>query len=300
MSDLPEKECEICCGLFTPATARQRYCPECGKNPERAKLQLAIAQTVSRRHAGDTYQVTERICGQCGKSFRFAGPQRFCSAACERQHTVDTAKCAFCGRNLKAAGILVTRGGRHWCSSDCLDKQHWADAEAAGRVRECQRCGKRYIAHSTFGGVFCSRPCYDAARAEGWRAEKEPIVRPTPTTIRVKCPVCGKAFERIYGLSGPACCSKECYQIAYERNRAEAEAARARKLAREGKRTISLCASCRVSYTDCPWMQSDHSRHPVGAVVVNGNVLSCPLFDEAEARRRRKAEEKQNKKENPE
>ena len=50
------KTCEICAAEYDASRANQRYCQECGKNPELARRKLIAAEIRNKEHAGDKYR----------------------------------------------------------------------------------------------------------------------------------------------------------------------------------------------------------------------------------------------------
>ena len=245
-----QKICEICGESYEASRSNQKYCPECGKNPQKISKDYDAAVRANKKHAGDYDRPRERICEQCGKTFLSLYSRRFCSDSCQREHIAQTATCTTCGRRLIDLGIRRERAGIAFCSEACREK-HKKD------LREAR---------------------------EKARAESEP--KQVPGTETLRCLVCHKLFQRPISKD-PYVCSDSCKETFLRRQqerrrRAELEtlkeARRSGKARRKGEGIVSLCAGCKTNYPDCRWVSSGYSAYPIGARVQGGNVLSCPEY----------------------
>jgi ferredoxin len=86
------KICEICGDEFQEVKSNQRYCKDCGKNPERARQHYVKAELTNRIHAGDLYKVKEVRCIECGRTILTTYNKSFCSTACSEKHRIKHAR----------------------------------------------------------------------------------------------------------------------------------------------------------------------------------------------------------------
>lgn len=255
------KTCEICAAEYNASRVNQRFCQECGKNPERARRRYIAAEIRNKENAGDRYKVREYTCKTCGKKTLSTYNRTFCSNTCLQLHIINTAKCPVCGALLASKGRMTGKG---CCSDECRDALALKTAKANGRYRACQQCGKMYIAKED-GGKFCSQPCY-----RQWVSVNK-MDKPKPKPVihtRVKyCPTCGKRFEQS-GAGNQVYCSPECR--------------RAPKPKPTPSSDKNLCITCKTSQAACERFTSKFVYHPKGAVQkkIKGKlvVVSCPKF----------------------
>lgn len=253
------KTCEICAAEYDASRVNQRFCKECGKNPELARRRYIAAEIRNKENAGDRYKVREYTCKVCGKKTLSTYNRTFCSDACLQLHIVNTAKCPVCGDLLVSKGRMTGKG---CCSDECTEAQRLQVAKASGRYRACKQCGEMFIAPQE-QSKFCGVPCYRV-----WVAEKKaarPKEAPHVAARYRSCARCGKRFE-VSG-AGQKYCSPEC---------------RAEKPAKKAKPQGHLCTTCRTSQADCERFTTNFVYHPKGAVQkkVGGKliVVSCPKF----------------------
>lgn len=261
------KICEICRIEFEPITAVQKYCPECGRNPDRTRRQYEYAVRQNKIHAGDLYKPIENECIVCGKSFITTyDSRRFCSNTCQHEYAVNTAACPICGIRLIEKGILTGRG---YCSEECHEKARVQKAILDGRYIECEYCGKKFIRPNE-RSRFCSKACFEAHRIEHRSSparQEEPLpFRLKPGTERT-CPVCKKVFPITPQQSAKRFCSTEC--------RMKAASSSKKKPAKP--QSEHLCSSCRISQANCERFTSGFKVLPQGARtrIVKGQTIVC-------------------------
>ncbi len=152
------KNCEICNGGFSTKNKNQRYCPECGKNPERARRSISKAERINRQHAGDWYKPPAKaICEECGKEFFAIRSKSYCSDICRHSHYVKKSRCPICGTSLWDIGIESEQD--ICCSPECQEKYDIQKAIKEDRYKPCKACKKVFIARNQ-GQTFCCRQCY--------------------------------------------------------------------------------------------------------------------------------------------
>ena len=245
-----QKFCDICGETVESRRSNQKYCPDCGANPRKARSRYSAAVRANKRHAGEYDQPREWVCKQCGKIVLSIYSRSFCSKNCEREYIANDVRCTVCRRKLIDLGIRRERYGIAFCSEACQEVHQKELREAREREREEERL-------------------------------KNP-----PGTETLRCLVCHKLFQRPISKA-PYVCSdscKETFLLRQQERRKRAdlealeEARRAGKARSEKQREgiVSLCAGCKTSYADCRWMSSGYSAYPIGARVQAGNVLSCP------------------------
>lgn len=278
------KECEICGDSFEYAPNR-KYCPDCAKNPEKARKLFEMAQAMIKRHSGETDAPKIKNCKHCGKEFATYFGSGFCSAQCKNQYRIKNAECSCCHVNLYSIGIKIenTTGGVRFCSEECK-KQYYAEKVERNRKRKatiiCEYCEKEFYPQKE-GTVFCCRSCYEKAKAEGWKpaSQKEE---------ERKCKRCHNQFKARITSSIVYC--KECsVQIRLERQKREQERKEKEKLAKqeaerkkleEGIKKNGLCFYCQTSHFNCERMQTNFVYYPKGCKVEKGKVLECPSYTE--------------------
>lgn len=267
------KTCEICGIEFEPTTTTQKYCPECGKNPERTRQKYDSAVRQNKIHAGDLYKPVEIECIVCGKTFMTTYEnRRFCSNTCRREYVVNTATCPVCNIKLIEKGVLTGRG---YCSEECREKARIQKAILDERYIACEHCGKKFIRPNECSR-FCSKACYEAHRMEHRPTparQDEPLpFRIRPETERT-CPVCGKVFPITPQQSSKRFCSIDC------RKRASPP-----KKKTEKRQSGHLCSSCRITQANCERFSSNFKRLPKGArtSVEKGQTIvsECPKYKE--------------------
>ena len=267
------KQCEVCWDKYDETKSYQKYCPACGKDPERARRRYAKAEYINKIHAGDVNKVREGSCTECGKKVLTTYGARFCSTACQENHRMKTARCPMCN------GLLIEKenySGRGYCSGECKGAARLAMAKASGDYVPCENCSKMFI-RSAYSNRFCCRACY-----ENWRdAQQKPKPQLNPATVRQEqraCEGCGAAFTWSRGNSGQRFCSTAC---------------RKQKMKSDKKKEteklnlgvdMHICAVCRTSQADCERFTSNFIYSPEGAngKIINGKyvITTCPKFKE--------------------
>lgn len=272
------KTCEICGDEFEESRANQRFCRECGKNPEKARQRYARAERTVRMHMDGPYPYypKEHTCKECGKKFITGSFTGFCSVECSERHRSKTARCPVCGRLLREGGNF---SGRGYCSEECRTKAHIKAAKERGNYVPCANCGKMFIRHG-YGNRCCSNACrIELKDKETRERESRPAVVWKP--IEAKCLRCGKSFLRGKGNTNQKYCSVECQKEAYkEAHRKPPKQDKPGRL-KPGTET-NICAVCKTPYIDCRRMQSGFVYQPTGAKskIINGRcvITECPIF----------------------
>lgn len=209
-----------------------------------------------------------KTCAHCGTDFApWDSLQRFCSQACfGASRVLPALTCERCGRprNRKhgnrrfcsrSCAAEAVRGPQNRCSICAVDigprasacNVHRHTAKRSQRERKCRQCGSGFIPFDSqlrrSAGVYCSRDCYNAARA------------PRLAFITVSCRLCSKEFRRTQAAVKRvknAFCSKRCAEVwnsgernaSYrggERHRRGPGWTRNRQLARERDKVCRLC-----------------------------------------------------------
>ena len=197
------KICEICGSSFEPRNGNQKYCTECGKDPEAARTRYELAVRRNKINAGDFVKPMEKDCKNCGKKFITTYESReFCSENCRDEYKVNTAVCPYCKKKLIDKGITTGRG---YCSEECRKKDELEGAIARGLYGPCEQCGKKFI-HRNEQARFCSQACSIAYRA----AHKKPKPAPVKRDLTRKCPACGRVFTITPQQYSKVYCSSEC------------------------------------------------------------------------------------------
>lgn len=286
-----ERTCEICFNTFE-GSANQKYCAECGKNPDRARKRYAKAVRQSKANAGVYDTPTAKNCKYCGREFGTLFGADFCSKDCRNSYLRKIATCTHCGVNLLEKGVTLDRttGGVRFCSDEC--KQAYYERQRVERekrrkknTRICPICKKPFDNTNKF---YCSKICQDKAREQGYN----PAEQETYRAMR-KCRRCGNAFELLFD-SQHYCgaCDRLLHaemrakeQAKKKQEQAEKEAKRKQQAEQEWQEKVrknGLCFYCQTTYGDCERMQTNFVYYPKGAVVEKGKVLSCPTFTETQ------------------
>ena len=258
--------CEICQEEYAANRSNQKYCPGCGENPDAARKRFGIAEQMLRQHAGIGSEPQERTCAFCGKKFLTAFGRGCCSTECALERRRAISVCIHCGANLWEHGVDRRTG---YCSEKCREEEKLDRAKRDGQFRECENCGKSYIAR-TDSTRFCSRKCFQlwSSAHKGWK----------------RCSECGKRIPAETKEANDGCCSKEC---AHERRMREHYILSCFRTAREPKQRVPkppvhLCAECRTPQRDCERFTSGFRYFPDGAKQkLSGKnliVTECPKY----------------------
>lgn len=232
------KVCEICGDEYEASRSTQKYCKVCGKNSSKARMKYQLAVHNNKIHAGEFDRPKEVNCKYCGKVFHTLYGRTFCSEQCEKSYIVENNTCTFCHCKLIDKGIRISHYGKVFCSDEC---------------------------RAAFREKYKPKP-----------AEADQIVPEGQELLR--CLICNKLFQRPISKD-PYVCSPTCSNIYQTRFAHKKSSPITTKLKNDKKsRQVHLCTECKTSYKDCKWMQSKYTAYPVGAVVKDGNVLSCPSY----------------------
>ena len=295
-----QKECDICGGMFETDTKQRKYCDKCITNPAKARREV---QKGLRRIFRATYEpkVNEYVCDQCGKQFKSTselvvryweklqnGHQTrrvFCCSTCKEQHQSERVTCRQCGKSLKRLKLKPLAISTHFCNDRC--KQKWREENLGFFF--CEHCGKKVLVRkSSEKRTFCSQECYRQAVANGWRSHTESVTRDEI------CEACGKRYTAVYNSEREmqhtifTVCSDKCRKFVQERNirlRQQAKVAQKEAKLRKKKEqeqriveTMSLCATCKVPYKECQYMQTNYVVLPKGAHMDSrGKIVECSL-----------------------
>ena len=229
----------------------QKYCRECGKNPERVRQKYDAAVAANKRHAGEQDIPIEKECKNCGKKFLTIYKSReFCSETCGEAYRITT--------------------GRGYCSDECREKDRLQKAIRDGNYIPCEQCGKNFI-RSNLASRFCCKECYEKYRETHKKTPVQPQKKPAVTTK--VCPVCKKEFPVTPFQTTKLYCSAEC--------RAKVQHTVKLKPA-TAKPGTHLCTTCRVSQKACERFSSGFTKLPKGAEMrtVKGQdiVVKCPKY----------------------
>ncbi len=242
------KTCEICGTKFEASRRSQRYCKECGKNPERARRGYAHAERINRHNAGDWYTPPEKAtCEECGKKFFAIYDKRFCSRECRQTHIAEELKlrCPICGALLIEKGIYHPKAIP--CNPECKEKYNFQKAVQEGRYKPCEHCGKKFVAKYQ-EQRFC-------------------------------CVSCSRAWQKVNGgqrkTQRDIPCSQECQTHIKVRTLSPKEVPKPSNPA-------NLCLACKTSQALCERFTSHFTYLPTGAVMRNIKgkriVVSCPKY----------------------
>lgn len=247
-------------------SGNQKYCAECGRDPEKARRRYAAAVAANKRHAGEADKPVEKVCKNCGKTFLtvYRGKD-FCTSSCGEAYRINHAECPICHTRLIEKGITTGKG---YCSEACREEARLQRAIQDGDYIACEQCGKKFI-RKNFANRFCSKECYEAYREAAKVPAKEPGKK--PGLAKKVCPVCKKEFTVSPLQMSKRYCSVEC------RNRALSAPKPA-----AAKPGTHLCTTCRVSQKACERFSSGFKKLPEGAELrkVNGQdaVVACPKY----------------------
>lgn len=266
-----KKICEIC-GDEYDGTVNQKYCPDCGKRPDRARKRYEKAQQMLNRHMGIYDEPKTKNCSQCGKEFSTYADRKFCSKKCEKQYRIENAKCTYCGKKLLTLGIehCSLTGGVRFCSDECKGKYREKRVEA-GEIasRTCPHCSKVFSGKST---VFCSKVCYEQAVANGWKPDRY-------KRVEMACEHCNKVFTTSFKSPSRYC--PECIVLLNKIRKKKADAAKKKQAEEKRKADIEkngLCFYCQTTHFNCEKMRTGFRYYPKGAKVVHGKVMECPSY----------------------
>jgi hypothetical protein len=210
-----KKICEICFSEFEVSRGNQKYCSECGENPDKARVRYAKAESRIASLLGERDAPKEMVCQECGKVFLSLWEKEYCSAECGKKHRVETAQCLRigCFNRLKDHGNLTGRG---YCSDKCREMAAVEKAEEKGDYILCSVCGKKFI-RKNYSNVCCSNECRLALRTRRKEerqcqdeANKMKTAKYYAERLRGICPVCGKEFTRDMSAMGQKFCGAEC------------------------------------------------------------------------------------------
>lgn len=275
------KICEICKEEFEETKSSQKYCPKCGKNPNRALARQRRNRKTLEYHMGIWDEPVEKECKQCGKKFTTLFNRKFCSESCQTQYRIENATCTFCGKNLYNMGITINnpQGGKHFCSDNCRKAYNERIAREKGEVHICPNCHKEFWKKTT----FCSKKCYAEAKANGWQPENK-------RKVTIKCKRCGTDFETLEMFPQKCCpkCLEELrvirqkkllqQQAEYDRKRKEEQIRLEEEKFKQGVQKNGLCLYCQATNSTCERVKSKFTCYPAGSRVVQGKVLECPSF----------------------
>lgn len=268
------KNCEICGDSFIETRSIQKYCPDCGKNPEKARRHYTQAEYTANVHAGVYNQQKTVICPECDREFVTYMGRRFCSDTCKANYRIHNATCTYCHANLLSQGIVITNinGGVRFCNNQCEDAYRWKLARDQGRVRLCQTCGKEYIGKNK---IFCSKVCMSQSHINK-------TYQQTVNTTEVTCLRCKKLFMTSVRCPSDYCESCNKAVIAYRHSKALEQANQKHKQ-EEIKHQVDikengLCFYCQTTYANCEYMRSKYIYYPQGAKIENGKVVVCPDY----------------------
>ncbi len=270
-------ECEICLSEYEKTGNNQKYCEECGKDPERMRKHYRVAEYINKVHAGDLYKPIESTCIECNKKIISIYSKRFCGTACSEIHRARTAKCPIC-MNLLADYKI--NSGRGFCSDECKKISQKQKAIENGHYIPCETCGKKFI-RKTYSNRFCSRTCFRVDEIKRNEEKKRAsLLNPRKTTEQRKCKTCGNEFEWNIKRPSQKFCSREC---SHEHSRIVAREKREEvKKQIEIRKDLHLCTTCRTSQIDCERFTSNFVYMPTGAKKkeINGKfiIVSCPKF----------------------
>lgn len=248
--------CDICGGEYNKTSNNQKYCKECGKNPDRTRAKLRRAYYVNKINAGDFDKPKERECRECGKSFMTITGRYCCSDFCQESYLIRTRTCPVCGIQLIKCGIETT--GTRCCSDECRQKQRLQRATTSNNYKACEQCGKMFISKS-ISNAFCSRDCYNlsvklAAKTRAATSNKYPV------QTHKACSYCGQKFELKKGKRYQMYCTEDCRKKKYAE---EKERKKREKLdVKNSKGDVHLCTTCRTSQLDCERFTSNFSSYP--------------------------------------
>ena len=278
------KICEICGDEFQERKSNQKYCPVCGKNPEKTRKEYEKAQKTLNRHAGVYDTPKTKTCAYCGKEFQTLFGAKFCSDKCEEQYRIENAECSYCHRKLYPLGIIIknTNGGVRFCSDICEEKYKTERKTARQSnlpVQTCEYCGKEFRGKNL---IFCSKNCYETAKKNGWKSSMQ-------RKFTISCKQCGNPFETNEQSFMPICpdCARKNMQIREKQRKQQIEQKKKDELKKEIE-TNGLCFYCQTAYINCERMRSNFIDYPKGCKVSKGLVVECPSYSEKSTIKRKR------------
>lgn len=279
------KRCEICDDEFQESRQNQKYCQECGKNPEKMRRQYDRAEYINKVHAGDLYKPVEWECQECGKKTISNYAKTFCGIACREIHWAKTARCPICNKLLSEH---KRNTGRGFCSDECKKIYQTKKAIEKGNYIPCQICKKEFISKN-YSNIFCSRDCFNKHN----EIKKQSFIKKELKYYKKVCTICTKQFVVDEYRITQQFCSREC---GYENSRiiGRERKEETKKLKEQAKMQVkkqlkigtdlNLCTICKTSQRDCERFTSNFVYMPTGAKKkeINGKfvVVECPKFKE--------------------
>ena len=290
MSNLIEKECEICGVWFKQTNALQKYCPDCRKKSDKKKK--ILYRNVQRNlHTYDTINYPSginNVCENCGKEFiSYRVKKKFCCSNCEKMFYAKHTFCITCGKPMLGSGDEKIITSYLWyCSDECREKHRWDLAQKNNKIKTCPTCGKQHIKDT----IFCSRDCYHKS------------FRKKATNIANKrieiCGNCHKKFETNEPRKNISFCSVTCQkeyetqQIINLKSFNERIQALKEETERKHKSLMSqkenafiekngLCSICKTSYKNCERMRSNFRYSPKGASFNGSVIVFCPKYTDS-------------------
>jgi hypothetical protein len=184
--DIPPRACEQCGNMFTPSSRQSarrggRFCS------------VVCVGKANRRHDAERSPWGSAIkdrppreCIGCGAEYKPRhDSQKFCSYTCPGHHSTHTSRCVTCGVSKVRKDGIVSPERKFFCSDMCRsihdETQELNDlislANLVKRVavnvrrqpkddqtRQCQCCGKHFVARVDSLGKYCSRRCVRLGR----------------------------------------------------------------------------------------------------------------------------------------
>ena len=220
-----EKECGICGRYFKTINPHRKYCDDCSShyNARKREYESGLRRSHRRMYEPNVFEIT---CDKCGRKLKVTSRclistydekqirYVFCCERHKNEWKEEHATCAYCGGPMLGTGRYNPKNNHpQYCSEECLEKAKWEIARKEGNVHVCRHCGKEFIRNR--GGIFCSKTCMDAARANGWKPAHIPdIEKVYPRWFA--CSQCRKTFQitcRGDELpKSPVFCSDKCRQ----------------------------------------------------------------------------------------
>lgn len=271
--NMKTKECEICGEFFETEHLRQKYCIECGKNPEKARKKYDKAVIQVSKNMG-VYEIPwKKTCGYCKKTFMTTSLRKYCNKSCEKSARIAEAKCRVC------KDLLINHGnytGKGVCSKECEErlpiiqetKRNKKEAERIRKARvngdyvSCKFCNKYFVRKDY--EEFCSNICSKNHELE-LKHKKEVEKRNSPdwvdpNTLETRtCDYCKEPYicEHYYALNY---CSNECRKKGEKRQKQIKRNAEKRS----AFQFANLCIDCKTSQKLCERFTSKFLRLPEG------------------------------------
>lgn len=209
------KQCDSCGETFQTNRKNQRYC--------------STACVHDVRRTGRT--VYTKNCLYCNSEFTTIYKNyKYCTSTCASRHAADLRRgeyfCEYCGQTRHSDHPNRNR----FCSRECAVKARFMDlwiqreAERAEwkrlreieMTRECDWCGKTFVAHNV-NHRYCSTDCCYSARLHD--SHEQHISQFIPQQ-RI-CPKCGNSFTTTFRAQGKIYCSERCECATHADRRAE-------------------------------------------------------------------------------